>query len=435
MTVKNVEKLEKSRVAVTVEVGAEEFEAAVAKAYAKARNKLSIPGFRPGKAPRKMIEKLYGAGVFYSDAVDIALPEAYTQAIGQSGLNVVGYPEIEIVDDKIDENGFTFKATIAVYPEVKLGEYKGLTAEKEEIKVSADDVKERLNEMAERNARLVSVDRKAKKGDIAVIDFEGFDNGEAFEGGKGENYELELGSGSFVPGFEDQVIGHSAGDEFDVNVTFPKDYQEDLAGKDATFKIKIHTITYKELPALDDEFAKDVSEFDTLDELKADIKKKMEEQRENQATTQVENDLVAKVVEGMQGDIPEVMYDNRCEDLAREYEIRLQQNGLKLDQYMKYTGQTMEQLLASFKPEAEKQVKTRLALEAIVAKENIETSDEDAEAELKKIADAYKMELDTVKGLIKVEDVKRDLAMNKALDLLKEKANIKVENVTDEKAE
>ena len=222
MTVKNVEKLEKSRVAVTVEVGAEEFEAAVAKAYAKARGKLSIPGFRPGKAPRKMIEKLYGAGVFYSDAVDIALPEAYTQAIGQSGLDVVGYPEIEIVDDKIDENGFTFKATVAVYPEVKLGEYKGLTAEKEEIKVSADDVKERLNEMAERNARLVSVDRKAKKGDIAVIDFEGFDNGEAFEGGKGENYELELGSGSFVPGFEDQVIGMKAGEEKDLDITFPR---------------------------------------------------------------------------------------------------------------------------------------------------------------------------------------------------------------------
>ena len=221
MTVKNVEKLEKSRVAVTVEVGAEEFEAAVAKAYAKARGKLSIPGFRPGKAPRKMIEKLYGAGVFYSDAVDIALPEAYTQAIGQSGLDVVGYPEIEIVDDKIDENGFTFKATVAVYPEVKLGEYKGLTAEKEEIKVSADDVKERLNEMAERNARLVSVDRKAKKGDIAVIDFEGFDNGEAFEGGKGENYELELGSGSFVPGFEDQVIGMKAGEEKDLDITSP----------------------------------------------------------------------------------------------------------------------------------------------------------------------------------------------------------------------
>ena len=295
MTVKNVEKLEKSRVAVTVEVGAEEFEAAVAKAYAKARGKLSIPGFRPGKAPRKMIEKLYGAGVFYSDAVDIALPEAYTQAIGQSGLDVVGYPEIEIVDDKIDENGFTFKATVAVYPEVKLGEYKGLTAEKEEIKVSADDVKERLNEMAERNARLVSVDRKAKKGDIAVIDFEGFDNGEAFEGGKGENYELELGSGSFVPGFEDQVIGMKAGEEKDLDITFPEDYHKDLAGKKVVFHVKAKEIKCKELPKLDDDFAKDVSEYDTLKELKDSIKREITEQREQSAKYAVENELMEKV--------------------------------------------------------------------------------------------------------------------------------------------
>ena len=230
------------------------------------------------------------------------------------------------------------------------------------------------------------------------------------------------------------MIGHAAGDEFDVNVKFPEDYQEDLAGKDATFKVKIHEITYKELPELDDEFAKDVSEFDTLDELKADIRKNLEERRNTQDDAEVENALMAKVVEGMQGDIPEVMYDNRCQELAREYEIRLQQNGLKLDQYMKYTGQTMEQLLATFKPEAEKQVKTRLALEAIVAKEQITASDEDAEAEIKKIADAYKMEVDAVKGLINVEDIKKDLAANKALDFVKEKANIKVENVTDEKA-
>ena len=275
MTVKNVEKLEKSRVAVTVEVGAEEFEAAVAKAYAKARGKLSIPGFRPGKAPRKMIEKLYGAGVFYSDAVDIALPEAYTQAIGQSGLDVVGYPEIEIVDDKIDENGFTFKATVAVYPEVKLGEYKGLTAEKEEIKVS-------------------SVDRKAKKGDIAVIDFEGFDNGEAFEGGKGENYELELGSGSFVPGFEDQVIGMKAGEEKDLDITFPEDYHKDLAGKKVVFHVKAKEIKCKELPKLDDDFAKDVSEYDTLKELKDSIKREITEQREQSAKYAVENELMPR---------------------------------------------------------------------------------------------------------------------------------------------
>ena len=268
MNVKSVEKLEKSQVAVTVEVTAEEFEAAVQKAYLKMRNKISVPGFRPGKAPRKMIEKLYGEGVFYSDAVDAALPDAYTQAIGSSGLDVVGYPEIEIVDDQIGKDGFTFKATVAVYPEVELGQYKGVSAVKEEVKVTADDVKERLNQMAEREARLVSVDRKVKKGDTAVIDFEGFDNGVAFEGGKGENHELEIGSGSFVPGFEDQIIGMKAGEEKDIDITFPENYTKDLAGKQVVFHVKVNEVKEKQTPALDDEFAKDVSEFETLKELK-----------------------------------------------------------------------------------------------------------------------------------------------------------------------
>ena len=268
MNVKSVEKLEKSQVAVTVEVTAEEFEAAVQKAYLKMRNKISVPGFRPGKAPRKMIEKLYGEGVFYSDAVDAALPDAYTQAIGSSGLDVVGYPEVEIVDDQIGKDGFTFKATVAVYPEVELGQYKGVSAVKEEVKVTADDVKERLNQMAEREARLVSVDRKVKKGDTAVIDFEGFDNGVAFEGGKGENHELEIGSGSFVPGFEDQIIGMKAGEEKDIDITFPENYTKDLAGKQVVFHVKVNEVKEKQTPALDDEFAKDVSEFETLKELK-----------------------------------------------------------------------------------------------------------------------------------------------------------------------
>ena len=357
MTVKNVEKLEKSRVAVTVEVGAEEFEAAVAKAYAKARGKLSIPGFRPGKAPRKMIEKLYGAGVFYSDAVDIALPEAYTQAIGQSGLDVVGYPEIEIVDDKIDENGFTFKATVAVYPEVKLGEYKGLTAEKEEIKVSADDVKERLNEMAERNARLVSVDRKAKKGDIAVIDFEGFDNGEAFEGGKGENYELELGSGSFVPGFEDQVIGMKAGEEKDLDITFPEDYHKDLAGKKVVFHVKAKEIKCKELPKLDDDFAKDVSEYDTLKELKDSIKREITEQREQSAKYAVENELMEKVAANIECDIPDALIDEQCARFLEEFKQRLQSQGIPYDQYCKMTGMDEKKFMEDGKEPALRQVR------------------------------------------------------------------------------
>ena len=422
MTVKNVEKLEKSRVAVTVEVGAEEFEAAVAKAYAKARGKLSIPGFRPGKAPRKMIEKLYGAGVFYSDAVDIALPEAYTQAIGQSGLDVVGYPEIEIVDDKIDENGFTFKATVAVYPEVKLGEYKGLTAEKEEIKVSADDVKERLNEMAERNARLVSVDRKAKKGDIAVIDFEGFDNGEAFEGGKGENYELELGSGSFVPGFEDQVIGMKAGEEKDIDITFPENYTPELAGKPVVFHVKVNEVKEKQVPAIDDEFAKDVSEFDTLKDLKADIKKKLTAERTESAQRAFEDVLMAKVAEGIEADIPEEMVELQAERMMEQFKQQLASQGIPFDQYLKMTNTAEADFRKQAQGPAADQVKMDLAVEAIIKAEGLEASDEDVESEMKSVAEKYGMDLDTVKKYLRPEDVKEQVIREKVVKLVADSA-------------
>ena len=421
MTVKNVEKLEKSRVAVTVEVGAEEFEAAVAKAYAKARGKLSIPGFRPGKAPRKMIEKLYGAGVFYSDAVDIALPEAYTQAIGQSGLDVVGYPEIEIVDDKIDENGFTFKATVAVYPEVKLGEYKGLTAEKEEIKVSADDVKERLNEMAERNARLVSVDRKAKKGDIAVIDFEGFDNGEAFEGGKGENYELELGSGSFVPGFEDQVIGLKAGDEKDLDITFPEDYHADLAGKAVVFKVKVHEVKEKEVPAMDDEFAKDVSEFDTLKDLKADLKKKITEERQKDADRVFEENLMNQVAENITADIPDVMVENQAHQYLDNFKAQISRQ-FPYEEYKKMTGMDDAKLLEEAKEPALRQVKMDLATAAIIKAENIEASDEDVEAEFAKMAEQFGMDVEMVKKYLSKEQVHDQILTQKAVAVVVDSA-------------
>ena len=422
MTVKNVEKLEKSRVAVTVEVGAEEFEAAVAKAYAKARGKLSIPGFRPGKAPRKMIEKLYGAGVFYSDAVDIALPEAYTQAIGQSGLDVVGYPEIEIVDDKIDENGFTFKATVAVYPEVKLGEYKGLTAEKEEIKVSADDVKERLNEMAERNARLVSVDRKAKKGDIAVIDFEGFDNGEAFEGGKGENYELELGSGSFVPGFEDQLVGMKAGEEKDIDITFPENYTPELAGKPVVFHVKVNEVKHKEVPAIDDEFAKDVSEFDTLEELKADTRKKLVEDREAAAQRAFEDALMQKVADGIQADIPDEMVDVQAQQMMENFQQQLAAQGIPFDQYLKMTNTAEADFRKQAQGPAADQVKMDLAVEAIIKAEGLEASDEDVESEMKSVAEKYGMDLDTVKKYLRPEDVKEQVIREKVVKLVADSA-------------
>ena len=422
MTVKNVEKLEKSRVAVTVEVGAEEFEAAVAKAYAKARGKLSIPGFRPGKAPRKMIEKLYGAGVFYSDAVDIALPEAYTQAIGQSGLDVVGYPEIEIVDDKIDENGFTFKATVAVYPEVKLGEYKGLTAEKEEIKVSADDVKERLNEMAERNARLVSVDRKAKKGDIAVIDFEGFDNGEAFEGGKGENYELELGSGSFVPGFEDQVIGMKAGEEKDIDITFPENYTKDLAGKQVVFHVKVNEVKEKQTPALDDEFAKDVSEFETLKELKDDTKAKITAEREQSAKIAFENALLEKVAGDIKADIPEVLIEEQCRRFLDEFKQRLQAQGIPYDQYCKMTGMDEAKFMEDGREPAVRQVKMDLAIAAIIKAENLDVTDEEIEEKYKSMAEQYGMELDMLKKYLDAPTVRNQLLNEKAIAVVVDSA-------------
>ena len=424
MTVKNVEKLEKSRVAVTVEVGAEEFEAAVAKAYAKARNKLSIPGFRPGKAPRKMIEKLYGAGVFYSDAVDIALPEAYTQAIGQSGLDVVGYPEIEIVDDKIDENGFTFKATVAVYPEVKLGEYKGLTAEKEEVKVSADDVKERLNEMAERNARLVSVDRKAKKGDIAVIDFEGFDNGEAFEGGKGENYELELGSGSFVPGFEDQVIGMKAGDEKDLDITFPEDYHKDLAGKKVVFHVKAKEIKSKELPKLDDDFAKDVSEYDTLKELKDSIKREITEQREQAAKYALENTLMEKVAEGIECDVPDALVDEQCARFLEEFKQRLQSQGIPYDQYCKMTNMDEQKFMAEGREPALRQVRLDLAINAIIKEEKLDATDEEVEKQYADLAEKYSMDVNELKKYLDVMSVRTQLVREKVLSLVVDSAKI-----------
>ena len=422
MTVKNVEKLEKSRVAVTVEVGAEEFEAAVAKAYAKARGKLSIPGFRPGKAPRKMIEKLYGAGVFYSDAVDIALPEAYTQAIGSSGLDVVGYPEVEIVDDQIGKDGFTFKATVAVYPEVELGQYKGVSAVKEEVKVTADDVKERLNQMAEREARLVSVDRKVKKGDTAVIDFEGFDNGVAFEGGKGENHELEIGSGSFVPGFEDQIIGMKAGEEKDIDITFPENYTKDLAGKQVVFHVKVNEVKEKQTPALDDEFAKDVSEFETLKELKDDTKAKITAEREQSAKIAFENALLEKVAGDIKADIPEVMIEEQCRRFLDEFKQRLQAQGIPYDQYCKMTGMDEAKFMEDGREPAVRQVKMDLAIAAIIKAENLDVTDEEIEEKYKSMAEQYGMELDMLKKYLDAPTVRNQLLNEKAIAVVVDSA-------------
>ena len=423
MTVKNTEKLEKSRVALTIEVGAEEFEAAVAKAYLKARKQIRVPGFRPGKAPRKMIEKMYGASVFYSDAVDIALPEAYTQAVGDSALDAIGYPEIEVVGE-VTENGFTFKAIVPVYPEVKLGQYKGLSAEKDEVKVTADDVKQRLDEMLERNARLVSVDRKAKIGDIAVIDFEGFDNGEAFEGGKGENYELELGSGSFVPGFEDQVAGMKAGEEKDINITFPEDYHKDLAGKAVVFHVKAKEIKAKEMPKADDEFAKDVSEFDTIKELKESIKKEITSERENAAKFSFENALMEKVADGIECDIPDALIDEQCKRFLDEFKQRLESQGIPYDQYCKMMNMSEEKFLADGREPAEKQVKLDLAMAEIMKVENLEVSDEEVEAEYQKLAEQYKMELDMLKKYLDTNSVREQLLREKTIAVVVDSAKV-----------
>ena len=423
--VKN-EKLEKSMVELQFSVDAETFRAAVDKAYKREGKKYNVPGFRKGKAPRATIEKMYGADIFHYDAINDLFPENYEAAVKEAGLEVVGQPEVDVVSMSMDE-GVVLKAVVPVKPEVTVGEYTGLKAVRKVTAVEDSDVEAEINRMRERNGRMITREGKAENGDTADIDFEGFVDGVAFEGGKGEHYSLVLGSNSFIPGFEEQVVGHEAGDEFDVNVTFPEQYHAaDLAGKPAVFKIKLHEVKYKELPALDDEFAKDVSEYDTLDELRASIRKEMEERNAKQADAQVENDLVDQVVATLQGEIPEAMYESRMDDMVRDFEYRLSQQGLKMDMYLQYMGQTIR---ASFKEQAEKQVKMRLALEAVAAKANLQASDEDFDAEIKRIADQYKMEEDKVRALVDEKAVKADLAVNKAIDLIKEKAEITTEEV------
>ena len=426
--VKN-EKLEKSMVELQFSVDAETFRAAVDKAYKREGKKYNVPGFRKGKAPRAMIEKMYGADIFHYDAINDLFPENYEAAVKEAGLEVVGQPEVDVVSMSMDE-GVVLKAVVPVKPEVTVGEYTGLKVTRKVTAVEDADVEAEITRMQERNGRMITREGKAENGDTADIDFEGFADGVAFEGGKGEHYSLVLGSNSFIPGFEEQVVGHEAGEEFDVNVTFPEQYHAaELAGKPAVFKIKLHEVKYKELPALDDEFAKDVSEYDTLDELRASIRKEMEERNAKQADVQVENDLVDQVIATLEGEIPEAMYESRMDDMVRDFEYRLSQQGLKLDMYLQYMGQTLETFRASYKEQAEKQVKIRLALEAIAAKEKLEASDEDFNAEVKRIADQYKMEEDKVRELVDEKAVKADLAVNKAIDFIKEKAEITTEEV------
>ena len=431
MTVKSCEKLEKSRVALTIETSAEEFEAAVNKAYLKMRGKINVPGFRVGKAPRKIIEKMYGAEVFYEEAVNIILPGAYEAAVKEQELNVVGYPEVEL--ESCTKDGVVFKCTVAIYPEVKLGQYKGLEAPKAEVKVAAADVNARLKEMADRNSRLVSVDRAVKKGDTADIDFEGFDNGKAFDGGKGENFDLEIGSGSFVPGFEDQLIGMKAGEEKDIDITFPENYTPELAGKPVVFHVKVNEVKVKEVPAIDDEFAKDVSEFDTLKDLKADIKKKMTAERTEAAQRAFEDVLMAKVAENVEAEIPTEMVELQAERMMEQFKQQLASQGIPFDQYLKMTNTTEADFIKQAYGPAEQQVKMDLAVKAIIDAEKLDAADDEVEAEMKNVADKYGMDLDTVKKYLRPEEVKEQVIREKVIKVVADSA--KAVAPAEEKAE
>ncbi len=426
MSLKETKKIDTNRHQLEITVDGEKFREAIAEAYKKNGKKINVPGFRKGKAPLHLIEKYYGTEIFFEDALNLLYNDLVEDAIKDSGLKVI--------NDKMDfemvsiskEDGVDFKVSVTTYPEIELGEYKGLKAEKTAVKVTSEEVEAEVNSMAERNARMVSVeDRAAENGDTVIIDFEGFKDGIAFDGGKGEGHSLTLGSGQFIPGFEDQIVGKNIGDEFDVNVTFPEDYgAQDLAGKPAVFKVKLHEIKVRELPTVDDEFAKDVSEFDTLDELKADLEKKALERKTKAADEAVENALVQQIVDSIKGEIPEAMYENRLEQLTEDYSYRLQSQGLSLDMYLKYTNSNIDEFKKSFRPQAEGQVKFRLALEKIVELENITPSEEELEAEFAKLAEGYGVEVEKVKAVIPAEEIAKDVAVGKAIDLVKENAVI-----------
>ena len=419
------EKVAENTVELEFKVSAEEFEKALTAAFRKANKEITVPGFRKGKAPRNVVEKMFGQEIFFNDAIDAILPQAYEDAVKEAGLVVVARPELDIPTCTREE-GFTVKATLTTYPEVKLGQYKGLKVEKTVIPVSDELIEAELMNMQERNARLVSVsDRAAQLDDTANIDFEGFADGVAFEGGKGEGFDLLLGSGQFIPGFEEQIVGHNIGDEFDVEVTFPTEYHaEDLAGKPAVFKTKLNDLKVKELPEIDDEFAKDVSEFDTLEELKANIKEVKGEEADRAAELDMENKLVSQVVEGMEANIPEAMFETRVDDMVNDFANRLSQQGLSIELYLQYTQMDMESFRKTFREQAEEQVKIRLALEAVVKAEDITASDEEYEEELMKAATAYNFPLPELRKMIPVEEVKHDLAVQKAIDFIKTNAEI-----------
>lgn len=421
-----LENVEKNKVKLTIEVASELFEDGMKKSYQKNVKYINVPGFRKGKAPRKMIEKMYGLAVFYEDAVNFIIPDAYDEAVKEADIHPVSQPEIDIVTIGEADKPFVFTAEVFTKPEVKLGTYKGVEIEKVENKVTDADVDAEVASMREKNSRMVTVeDRAAENGDITTIDFEGFCDGVAFEGGKGTDYELTLGSGTFIPGFEEQIVGKKIGEEFDVNVKFPEEYHsEELKGKDAVFKVTLKGIKVKELPTLDDEFAKDVSEFDTLDALKEDIKAKLTKEAENKTKAEIENRALEAAVEGAEIDLPECMVDNQVEKMLEDYAYRLKSQGIDMKMYLQYTQMTEDQLKEQMKPSAKQQVLGSLVLEKIAELEKLEATDEDIEKEFDKIAETYKMEKDKIRELMgaNIDAMKQDIVTNKALDVLAENA-------------
>ncbi|MEE0155004.1 MAG: trigger factor [Agathobaculum butyriciproducens] len=443
MELKNTEKQEHSVVALTIEITKAEFEAAKDKAFKKTGKNITVPGFRKGKAPRKMIEKLYGEGVFFEEAFNIIYPDAMEMAVEKSGIKPVGRADVDL-GDPAEEGGLTIIAKVPVEPEVELGEYKGIEVEKETVKVLQADVKAELNRMAQRNARTETVERKAKKNDTVDIDFEGFVDGVPFEGGKAEHHELTLGSGAFIPGFEDQLIGCKAGDEKDVVVTFPEEYHaKELAGKEATFKCKVHKVEETILPEIDDEFAKDVSDTcETLDDLKKEITERLKAERQEAADNAFEEKVLDAVIDGMKADIPAAMIDSQVDTIVQDFGYRLQMQGMGLEQYLKMTGTEMGAFRAMFQSQAERQVKTRLALQKVVELEGITVSDKELEEEYAKMAEQYKMEVEKVKAIVSKEALEGDLKISNALEFIKKNAKVKkatkkkaAEETTEETAE
>ena len=421
-----VEKLEKNMAKLTIEVPASELEKALQSAYMKQKNKISLPGFRKGKVPRQMIEKMYGAEIFYDDAANALIPKAYADAYDECELDIVSRPEIDVVQIEKGKD-FIFTATVATKPEVTLGEYKGLEVDKVSTRVTQKEVDAKIQEEAEKNARTITVeDRAVQDGDEVVLDFEGFVDGVAFEGGKGENYPLTIGSGSFIRGFEEQLVGAEAEKEVEVKVTFPEDYHaEDLKGKEAVFKCTVHEIKAKELPEIDDEFAAEVSEFDTLEEYKADVKAKIKEQKAAEGKAKQEDQVVEQAVKNATYELPEAMVETQAEQMANDFAQRMQSQGLTMEQYFQFTGTTAEQMMEDLKPQAVKRIETRLVLEAIAKAENIEISDEKLDEEIGKMAEAYKMEADKLKefmGENEKKQMKEDMAVQEAITFLVDNA-------------